>query len=265
MLPLRDANPTRRFPVVTVAIIAVNVVAFALWQPTFESGKRAAIDQQTFYWCRAAIPFEASHATSLAQGGDPARRAITAAYGPNSGIQPYLQRRCPNKSWLASIFVAMFLHAGWLHIGGNMLFLWVFGNNIEDRLGSAPFLLFYLAGGVAAFALQLALAPNSAIPTLGASGAIAAVLGAYIVAYPRARVLTLVLFFLITLVELPAYLVLGLWFVLQLFSGVGELGTAVNSGVAYWAHVGGFVFGLLVGALFLRRQPRQAFPPPPPY
>src|SRR5439155_4613178 len=123
---------------------------------------------------------------------------------------------------------AMFLHAGWLHIGGNMLFLWVFGNNVEDRLGPIPYLLFYLLGGVAAFALQLALAPNSAIPTLGASGAIAAVLGAYLVAFPRARVLTLVFFFFITLLELPASVVLGLWFVLQLFSGVGELGTAVN-------------------------------------
>jgi membrane associated rhomboid family serine protease len=239
-------------------------VAFLLWQPTFETGRRAAVDQQTFYWCHAAIPFEVTHETSLAEGGAPASRAIDRAYGPNSGLQPYLQRQCPAKGWLASIFVAMFLHAGWLHIGGNMLFLWVFGNNVEDRLGPLPYLLFYLLGGVAAFALQLALAPTSAIPTLGASGAIAAVLGAYLVAFPRARVLTLVIFFLITLVELPAYLVLGLWFVLQLFSGVGELGTAVNSGVAYWAHVGGFVFGVGVGLLFLRGRGREAFPPPPP-
>jgi membrane associated rhomboid family serine protease len=265
MLPLRDSNPTRRMPVVTVAIIAVNVAAFLLWQPTFESGQKGALDQQTFFWCHAAIPFEVSHQTDLAEGGSAARLEIDQAYGPSSGLQQYLQRVCPTKSWLESIFVAMFLHAGWLHIGGNMLFLWVFGNNVEDRLGPIPYLLFYLLGGVAAFALQLALAPNSAIPTLGASGAIAAVLGAYLVAFPRARVLTLVIFFLITLVELPAYLVLGLWFVLQLFSGVGELGTAVNSGVAYWAHVGGFAFGVVVGLLFLRARRRDAFPPMPPY
>jgi rhomboid family protein len=264
MLPLRDSNPTRRVPVVTVAIIAVNVAAFLLWQPTFESGRKAALDQQTFYWCHAAIPFEVTHRTDLARGGSAARRAIDKAYGPGSGLQPYLQRTCPDKGWLESIFVAMFLHAGWLHIGGNMLFLWVFGNNVEDRLGPIPYLLFYLVGGVAAFALQLVLAPGSAIPTLGASGAIAAVLGAYLVAFPRARVLTLVIFFLITLVELPAYLVLGLWFVLQLFSGVGELGTAVNSGVAYWAHVGGFAFGVVVGLLFLRGRRREALPPIPP-
>jgi len=265
VLPLRDANPTTRAPVVTIAIIAVNVVAFLLWQPTFESGRQGALDQQTFFWCHAAIPYEVSHETDLAGGGAPARAAIDASYGSGTGslVQPYLRTTCPDKSWAASVFVAMFLHAGWLHIGGNMLFLWIFGNNVEDRMGRLAYLAFYLLGGVAAFVLQLAIAPSSAIPTLGASGAIAAVLGAYLVAFPRAKVLTLVFFFLITFVELPAYLVLGLWFVLQLFSGVGELGTAVNGGVAYWAHVGGFAFGLLVGLAFLRRRGRGSVPPPP--
>jgi membrane associated rhomboid family serine protease len=168
------------------------------------------------------------------------------------------------------VFVAMFLHGGWLHIGGNMLFLWVFGNNVEDRLGRMLFIAFYLLGGVAASALQLAFDPSSAVPSLGASGAVAAVLGAYLVMFPRARVVTLViLFFFITAVELPAVLVLGAWFVLQLFSGVGGLGAQVNGGVAYWAHVGGFVFGLAVTALFFRgrgqRPPFQRLPRRPDY
>jgi membrane associated rhomboid family serine protease len=265
VLPLRDANPTRRAPVVTIAIIALNAAAFLFWQPTFESGKQGAVDQQTFFWCHAAIPYEVAHGTDLARGGTSARAAIDESYGSGTGseLQPYLRQTCPDKSWAASVFVAMFLHAGWLHIGGNMLFLWVFGNNVEDRLGRLGYLLFYLLGGVAAFALQLAISPASTIPTLGASGAIAAVLGAYLVAFPRARVLTLVFFFLITFVELPAYLVLGLWFVIQLFSGVGSLGTDVNGGVAYWAHVGGFAFGLLVGLALLRGRRRGPTPPPP--
>ena len=267
MLPLRDANPTRRAPIVTLLIIAACVAAFLLWQPTFASGERGRLEQQTFFWCHAAIPYEVSHQTSLAEGGAAARGAIADSYGAGTGLQPFLRQQCPHKSWVESVIVAMFLHGGWLHLIGNMLFLWVFGNNVEDRLGAIPYVLFYVAGGVTAFALQLVLGPDSAIPTLGASGAIAAVLGAYIVAYPRALVLTLVIFFFITVTELPAYLVLGIWFVLQLFNGVGQIGTDVNGGVAYWAHVGGFAFGLLVGLLLLRpRRPDAGFgsiPPPP--
>src|SRR5439155_3672744 len=134
---------------------------------------------------------------------------------------------CPHKSWWQSIFVAMFLHGGWLHIGGNMLFLWIFGNNVEDKIGPVFYLLFYLAAGVVASAAQLLISPNSVVPNLGASGAIAGVLGAYILMFPRRRVLTLVIFFFITFIYLPAYVVLGAWFVLQLFSGVGELGSRV--------------------------------------
>jgi membrane associated rhomboid family serine protease len=252
VIPIRDLNPTRTFAGVTLAIIAINVAVFLLWQPTFQSDQR----QQLFFFCHAEIPYEVTHQANLASGGTEARAAIEAdiGVGPQQAValQSFLARTCPDKSWLESVFVAMFLHGGWLHIGGNMLFLWVFGNNVEDRLGHVLFALFYLLGGLAAAALQLAFAANSVVPNLGASGAIAAVLGAYLVLFPRARVYTLVFFFLITFIELPAVVVLGAWFLLQLFSGVGGLGTDINSGVAYWAHVGGFGFGALITYLFFR-------------
>jgi membrane associated rhomboid family serine protease len=197
-----------------------------------------------------------THHSSLADGGTAARDAIEQQYGASaadaSDAQRSLRQLCPHKSWLASVFVSMFLHGGWLHIGGNMLYLWIFGNNVEDRLGRVRYVIFYLMGGLAAAGLELAVGPNSAVPTLGASGAIAAVLGAYLLMFPRARVLTLVFFFLP--VELPAGLLLGGWFVLQLFHGVGGMGTQVNGGVAYFAHVGGFLFGMAATWLFLGRQ-----------
>ena len=250
----------------TLAIIAANVAVFLLWQPTFQS----QVKQQVFFFCHAEIPYEITHQTSLAEGGVGARTALAVNFGQDApAVQGLLQRRCPSKSWLLSIFVAMFLHGGWLHIGGNMLFLWIFGNNVEDRLGRLVFLAFYLLGGLAATGIQLGFAPSSAVPNLGASGAIAAILGAYLVMFPRARVYTLVIFFFITAVELPAVVVLGAWFVLQLFSGVGELGTQLNGGVAYWAHVGGFAFGMLGAFLFFRnRGERRALgqvPPRPDY
>jgi membrane associated rhomboid family serine protease len=273
VLPIRDNNPTRHVALVTLALIAANVLVFVIWQPTFASGN-SQLKQQTFYWCHALIPYEVSHETSLAEGGSGAARALQRVYGDASDatigrqIQDYLGGQCPHKSWLESVFVSMFLHAGWLHIGGNMLFLWIFGNNIEDRLRPFAFLLFYLVGGVAATALEVALAPGSTLPGLGASGAIAAVLGAYIVLYPRARVTTVVFFFFIMVIELPALVVLGSWFLLQLFSGVGQLGTHVETGgVAYSAHIGGFVFGLVVGLLLRswdRGRPSARFSPPRP-
>ena len=252
MIPIHDVNPTRRFAWVTLVLIVANVAVFLLWQPTFK-GEEA---QQEFFFCHAEIPWEVTHQTSLAAGGAEARRAIQDDLGLSAdeaaGLQDFLQQRCPRKSWLLSIFEAMFLHGGWLHIGGNMLFLWVFGNNVEDRLGRLGFIVFYLLGGLAAAGLQILFGSSLTVPNLGASGAIAAVLGAYLVMFPRARVVTLVIFFFITAVELPAVVVLGAWFVLQLFSGVGGFGAHVNGGVAYWAHVGGFVFGLGVAALFFR-------------
>jgi membrane associated rhomboid family serine protease len=266
VIPLRDINPTTRTAWLTLALIAANIAVFLLWEPTF--GTQG--EQQAFFLCNAEIPFETTHQEPLAEAGPEGVAAIQETYGVGErdarGLQAFLERRCPDKSWLASVFVSMFLHGGWLHIGGNMLFLWVFGNNIEDRLGRITFLLLYFLGGIAATALQVAFAPDSAIPNVGASGAIAGVLGSYLVLYPRARIQTLVIFFFITLIELPASFVLIAWFVLQLFSGVGGIGTEVGGGVAYWAHVGGFVFGSLVTWLFFRsrRGPQaEAWPFPP--
>ena len=258
MIPLRDINPTRRVPWVTVALIAANLGVFLFAQPTVGSGVGT---QQAYFFCHAEIPYEVTHRTSLAEAGPDAVPAIERDYQVGAADAVELQRDlgqlCPSKSWLFSIFEAMFMHAGWLHILGNMLYLWVFGDNIEDRLGRLPYLLFYVAGGLAAAGLSLAIGPTSTIPNLGASGAIAAVLGAYLVFYPRARVLTFIppLF----LLPLSAAVVLGGWFVLQLLDGVGRLGTMVNGGVAYWAHVGGFAFGLVVGLLLARGRPRRRF------
>jgi membrane associated rhomboid family serine protease len=164
-----------------------------------------------------------------------------------------------------SIFTAMFMHASILHIGGNMLFLWIFGNNLEDAMGPVKFLGFYILGGIAALALQVAVGPNSIAPTLGASGAIAAVLGGYIVLYPRARVLTLVLIILFfTVIELPAWVMLGVWFAEQAIFGAANLTNPAGGGggVAYFAHVGGFAFGLLAVRALAKR--RKQVPPPYP-
>jgi membrane associated rhomboid family serine protease len=264
VIPLRDENPARHFPLVTLAIIALNVLAFVLWQPTFAGQAQ----QQRFFFCHAEIPWEVTHRENLGQGGLAAAREIATQFrislSEARAFQAGFRRACGEKSWWQSVFVAMFLHGGWLHIGGNMLFLWIFGNNVEDKIRPLPYLLFYLASGLAAAALQLAINPNSVVPNLGASGAIAGVLGAYAVMFPRRRVLTMVIFFFITFVYLPAYLVLGLWFVFQLFSGVGSLAERINvgGGVAYFAHIGGFAFGLIMAALFFPKERLGLAPPP---
>jgi membrane associated rhomboid family serine protease len=220
MIPLRDRNPTRRTPIVTFALIAACFAVFALELSISFSGGDAALERFFEVW-----------------GAVPAR--ITAAMKAGDWFsQPIL-----------GIFGSMFLHAGWLHILGNMLFLWIFGNNVEDRLGRIPFLLFYLVGGIAAALTQVWIDPTSDVALVGASGAIAAVLGVYIVLYPGARILALVfLGFFYQLLEIPALIVLGYWFVLQLISGFGALGAqTAESGVAFFAHIGGFVAGLIVG------------------
>jgi membrane associated rhomboid family serine protease len=163
---------------------------------------------------------------------------------------------------LETLFTAMFMHGGWLHLIGNMVFLWVFGDNVEDTLGHIPYLLFYLAGGLAASAAHIMLNPDSAIPSLGASGAIAAVLGAFIVIYPRARIKALIfLGIFVTMTRVSALIFLGIWFATQLLSGFASLdvNTAQTSGVAFWAHIGGFVFGVLIGFFFRGRAYRAPY------
>lgn len=243
MIPLRDANPTKRKPYVTWVLIALNVAAFFLWQPLGGEatepvpGVRGATRGDLFFFCHGGIPDELTDFQAIGE----------------------VNRACGGKSVLGSLFTSMFLHGGLAHIGFNMLFLWVFGNNIEDRMGRIRFILFYLLAGVVATYSHVATDPSSPIPLVGASGAISGVLGAYIVIYPRARVLTAVIFFFITLVEIPAVVVLGLWFLLQTFQGLGSLGAEAPGGVAVWAHIGGFVFGVIVAWLFYReRRPKLA-------
>jgi membrane associated rhomboid family serine protease len=228
VIPLQDNIPTRTFPVMTVGLIALNVLVY-LFQITH--------DRQATY-AYTMVPALVTHA-------------------PTAVI-----RETGLPVW-TTIFTAMFLHGGFSHIAGNMLYLWIFGNNTEDTLGRARFILFYLTCGAAAAALQIAMDPNSRIPTLGASGAIAGVLGAYIHLYPRARIKTAVLLiFVFTIIELPAIVVLGFWFVLQLYNMLGSaaatLGGAPSSGgVAFGAHVGGFLCGWLLTRLFQNRPPSE--------
>jgi membrane associated rhomboid family serine protease len=239
VIPIRDANPTQRRPWLTLALIALNVVAFVVWQGFPITGDLTRAQARVVI-CHGAVPFEVSHFQPL----------------------PELVQLCGGKSVALSVFTSMFLHANLVHIGGNMLFLWVFGNNVEDRMGRAVFMLFYLAAGVAAAVAQVLISPDSRVPLIGASGAIAGTLGAYLVLFPRARVLTAVIFFFITLVEVPAVVVLGLWFVLQFFSGIGQLGESVSGGVAFFAHIGGFAFGALIALLFYRSRRQEPYQRP---
>ncbi|MGI8750236.1 MAG: rhomboid family intramembrane serine protease [Thermoleophilaceae bacterium] len=246
MFPLKDDIPTRRFPIVTVLLIVANVVMFFGFQGAFSSGE-AATNRTTVEY--GAIPYELTHPGKHCEQTSGGRIACEGQPGVSgeTGSQP--------PTWL-TVLTAMFMHGGLLHIAGNMLFLWIFGNNIEDSMGRLRFVLFYLLGGVAAVGLQALVDPGSAVPTIGASGAVAAVLGGYALLYPRARVVTLlfiIVFF--TIVELPALLVLGGWFVLQAVNGAANLSQPVAGagGVAYFAHIGGFAFGLVAIKLFADR------------
>jgi membrane associated rhomboid family serine protease len=220
VIPLRDANPTRRTPLVTIGLMIACFVVFG-WELGLLAGDdMARLDAFVTTW--GLVPAD-----------------LVAAW--SSGVDLTMEA--------ATLITSQFLHAGWLHLLGNMLYLWIFGNNIEDRFGRIRFLLFYLAGGIAAGLTQLAIDPTSEVPMVGASGAIAATLGAYLVLFPRARITSLVfLGFFYQLIDVPAIIVLAFWIVLQLIDGFASLGVSgVGGGVAFFAHIGGFAFGVVVG------------------
>jgi membrane associated rhomboid family serine protease len=240
VFPVKDNIPTDRFPVVTLTLILINVVAYllavrhggSLWSgpDTQELVKYGAIPYAISHPGQHCGVAQALNGTVIACQGQPGVSGTPTGYLP---------------TW-ETVFTSMFMHASFLHIAGNMLFLWIFGNNVEDSMGRIKYVFFYLLGGIAALALQVVVSPDSTAPTIGASGAIAAVLGGYIVLYPRARVLTFVFVILfVTVIELPAVVMLGLWFAQQaLFAAVNLTDpTGTGGGVAYFAHIGGFAFG----------------------
>jgi membrane associated rhomboid family serine protease len=250
VLPVHDVNPVHRTPLVTYLLIGVNVGVFLFTPAATMLGVEGATlaelcDQQAFYSQYGAIPRELVDNEQLPVVPTGAVAGRECAAGP----PPY------EKIPILSVLFSMFLHAGWLHLLGNMLFLWVFGNNVEDRFGRIRFLLLYLLCGFAAAYGFALVNRDEAMPLVGASGAVAGVLGAYLVLFPRARVWSLVPILLFIPLRLPAWLVLGLWFVVQWFYSSG-LAVSDAGAVAYLAHVIGFVVGMLAAVPMLRRRPR---------
>jgi len=216
-IPLKDNNPSRSYPVVNITLLFANVVVF-LYQ--------------------LALPPYDQHLFILSNATVPAR--IPAFLGGHVGFE----------AAFLPLITSMFLHSGFLHLAGNMLFLWIFGDNVEDSFGHLPYLFFYVVCGLGAGLLHVLFNLGSTIPALGASGAISGVMGAYMVLYPRERILTLVFIFV---VPIPAVFILGYWFLLQFLAGIDALGTSAKGGVAVWAHVGGFLLGVLLTQLVRRR------------
>jgi membrane associated rhomboid family serine protease len=247
MIPVGDTVRSRTIPYVNIAIIALNFLVF-IYELSLPEASR---NQFLCDW--GTVPREIGD--FLAPPAEP-----TIALGP-CGIYT----SSVNADVLLRPLTSMFMHAGWLHILGNMLFLWIFGDNVEDALGHVKYLLFYFLAGMGAAAAHTFLNINDLLPAVGASGAIAGVMGAYLVLYPRASVAVLIpLFIILGAFYVPAVFLIGLWFLLQLFSGVAAIGTATGGagGVAWWAHVGGFVTGMLLIALFGPRR-RSVYQPPP--
>jgi membrane associated rhomboid family serine protease len=262
MIPLKDNIPNERFPFVTVALILINVVAYLI--SIRHGGGLLGGPSTSTVLHDAAIPYDFTHpgkyctlAPAVTEFGNTGVQAV-CKNGPFPGQIP---------TW-ETAFTAMFLHGGLLHIGGNMIFLAIFGPNVEEVVGRLKYLAFYLLGGLVALGAQIAVDPNSVAPTLGASGAIAAVLGGYIVLYPRARILSLIfIVFFVTIIEVPAVVILGFWFLEQVLFGAAGLANPVGGGggVAYFAHVGGFVFGLALIRLFAVHHSRSEPPGSPVY
>jgi len=275
MLPLKDNIPTDRFPIVTVLFIVINIGVF-VWQLSLSDDRNSsesppiaglsASDEAVFEL--GAIPYRLTHpgeecGVVTAPQGAKARdvKPIVCEGSADrreaediSGVEVVDLEAPP---WWATILTSMFMHGGFLHIIGNMLFLWVFGNNVEDAMGRLRFILFYLLAGAVAVYAQSAIDTASTVPTIGASGAVAGVLGGYILLHPKARVVTLVIIiFFVTLIEIPAMILLGIWAALQFVPALGQVGTGDLGGdsVAYLAHVGGFIFGLLMIKLFAFRR-----------
>ena len=217
MIPLKDINPTRTTPFVNIALILANVAVFIY---------------------ELSMPARAEQHFIMANGTVPAH--VAQFLGGHVGFQTAFE----------PLLTSMFLHAGLMHLLGNMLFLWIFGDNVEDFLGHLGYLFFYLVCGIGSGLVHVLFNLGSPYPAIGASGAISGVMGAYILLFPRNRILT---FFFIFLIPVPAYLILGYWFVLQFLEGVGQLGTAARGGVAFWAHIGGFLIGLGITAMVRRK------------
>ena len=226
MIPLRDTNPTQKLPVLTLTLIVVNGVVW-LWELSLDAS--GALNEFVMAWA----------------------------------VVPAQLLRHP-LSELPTLFTAMFLHGSWGHLLGNMLYLWIFGDNVEERLGWARFILFYLLTGLAATLTQVAIDPTSTLPNVGASGAIAGIMGGYLLLYPKARIVTLVGYFI---ARVPAVIVLIFWFAIQLFGGFGSLGgMSSDGGVAFFAHIGGFVTGFILIRLFAApRRPEYTGDRLPPY
>jgi membrane associated rhomboid family serine protease len=264
LIPLKDNIPTRRFPVLTVALIVINVIVYLFLQ---HGGiTHGPSDSGVIKY--GLIPYEVTHpgkhcedvSRELVGDRSTNEQVSVACQGkqyvqedPTTGeVTPFTVDPPPQPNTWFTLLSSIFMHGGLLHIAGNMLFLWIFGNNIEDSMARWRFVIFYLLGGLVANFAQVAVGPDSTAPGIGASGAIAAVLGGYALLYPRARVITaVILIFFITLLDLPALVVLGAWFLLQLLDA--SLNSPLGGGVAYFAHIGGFVFGLLLIKLFADR------------
>ncbi len=235
MIPLFDRNPTRRTPVVTLGIMAINVLVFLYMLFLKET------DLDIFTYRFSVIPWEVVHGSQL-----PAVALREIFSYPIAAV--------PSKQVYLALFTSMFLHGGWLHILGNMLYLWIFGNNVEDVMGHIPFLFFYLFCGLFGTMVHIAFYSKSITPLLGASGAISGVLGAYLLLYPRAWIYTLFFFFI---VPIPAFVVLGFWILLQFFQGLTAFATGMSTGTAWFAHLGGVSMGVIITVVFypvLRRR-----------
>ena len=214
MFPIRDHNPSGRTPFVTYALMAINILVFLGYWPLFNDPRALNL----FFYDWAMVP-----------------TLVT------------------NEGTYDTLFTSMFLHAGWMHLAGNMLFLWIFGDNMEDEMGHLGYLAFYILGGLGAGLAHLMSDPLSPVPTVGASGAIAAVMGGYLLMFPKAKVdILIIIIFYIRILPIPAFVMLGIWFALQLFNGVAS--DLSGGGVAYWAHAGGFIIGVLLALpVFFKR------------